>query len=92
MFTRPVPKGAIFHADSKRRREVEISLELRQLTEKTITELHDLAVSGSNVDATLPLPAFKPACEECSLFQTCLPALTGSPEVIARATRALFQI
>lgn len=91
MFARPVPRGAIFHADSKRRREVEISLELRQSIEKAIAELHSLAATDPSADATLPLPAFKPACEECSLFQTCLPALAGSPEVIARATRALFQ-
>lgn len=42
MFGLEVPRGAIFHADSKRRREVEFTLELRRLTEDAIRQLHAL--------------------------------------------------
>ena len=86
MFQIAVPRGAVFHADSKRRREVEFTAELRQLTENTAAELRRLLTSE-----TLPTAVFKPACEQCSLYETCLPALTGSPEAVARAARALFE-
>ena len=86
MFGVPVPRGAIFHADSKRRREVEFTAELRQLTENTASELQRLLAAE-----TLPAAVFKPACEECSLYETCLPALTGSPDAVSRAAQRLFE-
>ena len=86
MFGVPVPRGAIFHADSKRRREVEFTAELRQLTENTASELQRLLAAE-----TLPVAVFKPACEECSLYETCLPALTGSPDAVSRAAQRLFE-
>ncbi len=42
MFGVTIPRGAVFHADSKRRREVEFTPELRQLTEKAVAALHAL--------------------------------------------------
>src|SRR5262249_1050212 len=36
MFGTSVPRGAVFHADSKRRREVEFTAELRASTERAI--------------------------------------------------------
>ncbi|MGO8766875.1 MAG: hypothetical protein ACLQSR_17290 [Limisphaerales bacterium] len=39
MFHTAIPRGAVFHADSKRRREVEFTPALRALTEKTMAEL-----------------------------------------------------
>jgi len=42
MFGIPVQKGAVFHAASKRRREVEFTPELRKLTEDAVIELHRL--------------------------------------------------
>jgi CRISPR-associated exonuclease Cas4 len=68
MFGLTVQRGAVFHAASKRRREVEFTTELRQMTEDAIAELHRLAESGS-----VPAAVFKPACEECSLYEICLP-------------------
>jgi CRISPR-associated exonuclease Cas4 len=43
MFGRPVPSGAVFHAESKRRRQVEFTPELRRLTAEAIAALHALA-------------------------------------------------
>ena len=42
MFGQAVPRGAIFHARSKRRREVEFTEELRRLTEEAIKAMHQL--------------------------------------------------
>jgi CRISPR-associated exonuclease Cas4 len=87
MFGVRVERGAVFHAASKRRREVEFTPELRKLTEDAIAELHRLAASGS-----VPAAVFKPACEECSLYDICLPQVTGASGNVARAARRLFEI
>jgi CRISPR-associated exonuclease Cas4 len=87
MFGRPVPRGAIFHAASKRRGEVEFTAQLRRLTEDAIRELHKMIASG-----TAPPAILKPACEECSLYRICLPQITSQPGNVARAAEQLFRI
>ena len=87
MFGVVVDSGAVFHATSKRRREVQFTPELRQLTENAITELHRLIEQ-----AHVPSAVFKPACEECSLFAICLPKMTSAPTSLQRAARRLFEI
>jgi CRISPR-associated exonuclease Cas4 len=97
MFGVAIPRGAIFHADSKRRREVEFTAELRRRTEQAVTELHAL-LRGSEIPdvrfqtAGLPPAEFKPACEECSLFDICQPKATESRGRIDRLARQLFAI
>ncbi len=49
MFGVPVPAGAVFHAQSKRRREVEFTPALRQLTMEGIAALHALAAMECGV-------------------------------------------
>jgi CRISPR-associated exonuclease Cas4 len=97
MFGVAIPRGAIFHADSKRRREVEFTAELRQRTEQAVTALHALLRQSeiSNLKFEIPrLPpaVWKPACEECSLFDICQPKATESRDRIDRLARQLFQI
>lgn len=73
MLNRPVPKGAIFHATSHRRREVAITPELRKLVEETAGAIRAMLASGK-----LPLPANDARCRECSLKDICQPeALAG---------------
>ena len=86
MFGKPIASGAIFHAASKRRREVEFTAQLRSLTEDAIAALHRL----SNAER-VPPAIFKPACEECSLYKICLPQVTSLPIGIAKAAEALFR-
>ena len=85
MFGLTVERGAVFHAASNRRREVEFTAELRKLTVDAIAELHRLVASGS-----VPAAVFKPACEECSLFTICLPKATGESNHAERLARQLF--
>jgi CRISPR-associated exonuclease Cas4 len=86
MFGIPIQRGAVFHAESKRRREVIFTPELRSLTEQAISELHRL------IDAAQVPPAqYKPACEECSLFNICLPRVTSLTASLRRATAQLFE-
>lgn len=94
MFGIAIPRGAIFHADSKRRREVEFNSELRATTEAAIAALHTLLgpqLSISTHLERLPPAVFKPACEECSLFDICLPKATAVDNRGARLSRDLFK-
>jgi CRISPR-associated exonuclease Cas4 len=86
MFGFPVPRGAIFHADSKRRREVEFTAELRTRTETAATQLRQLFVYSQ-----VPQAVVKSACEECSLFNICLPKATCVHSRAARLSKLLFQ-
>jgi len=86
MFGKRIERGAVFHADSKRRREVEFTAELRALTEQTIAELRQLMEADE-----VPAAMFKPACEQCSLFDTCLPKVTSEPAALKRAAQRLFE-
>lgn len=86
MFNAAIPRGAVFHADSKRRREVEFTAELRAKTEAAAHELHALLN-----EQRVPLAVFKPACEECSLYEICLPKATENPDRIERAASGLFR-
>lgn len=97
MFQIVIPGGAVFHADSKRRREVEFTPELRVLTEKAIADLHTLLRQSeiSNLKSEIPpLPAaeYREACEECSLYDICLPQATSADSRAARLAKELFQI
>lgn len=86
MFGISIQRGAVFHAESKRRRDVVFTPELRTLTEQAINDVHRL------VDAEQVPPAqFKPACEECSLFKICLPRVTSQPTSLRRASAQLFE-
>jgi CRISPR-associated exonuclease Cas4 len=76
----------VFHAESKRRREVEFTPELRTLTEEAIQQLHRLLALEQ-----VPPAEFKPACEECSLFKICLPRVTSQPASLRRAAAQLFE-
>jgi CRISPR-associated exonuclease Cas4 len=87
MFHTTIPRGAVFHADSKRRREIEFTPALRALTEKTIAELHDLLDSTA-----IPRAEFREACEECSLYEICLPKATGTGSRAAQLAGQLFKI
>jgi len=87
MFGVPVERGAVFHAASKRRREVEFTAALRKLTEDGVGELHQLVASGQ-----VPAAVFKPACEECSLYEICVPQVTSRPGSLERAGKRLFEI
>ncbi len=86
MFGIVIQRGAVFHAESKRRRDVILTPALRSLTEQAISELHRLSEAEQ-----APPAQFKPACEECSLFDICLPRVTSVPASLRRAAVQLFE-
>lgn len=97
MFGLPIPGGAIFHADSKRRREVVFTPELRVRTEAAIAELRSLLRESEIQNLkpevpSLPPAVWRPACAECSLFDLCLPRAISSEIRARRLAASLFEI
>lgn len=82
----PVLKGAIFHASSKRRREVTFTEPLRRRLTAAVAELRDIL--GQN---RLPPPVNDRRCRHCSLRPSCLPGVVGEAGRVERALRALYQ-
>ncbi len=83
----PVPRGAIFHIKSKRRREVVFTDKLRKKTEATAARLHELIASGIT-----PAAVLKPQCDGCSLREVCQPELADQTARVERYCRELFQV
>jgi CRISPR-associated exonuclease Cas4 len=82
----PVPRGAIFHGGSRRRREVEFTTELRAATEAAARRLHELIRSRR-----VPPASLMPKCEGCSLKSVCMPELFHRSETVRAARRSLFE-
>jgi len=70
MFGLPVPKGAIYHAGSNRRREVVFTETLRQKVVATIQETRRIIQ-----ELSLPPPVNDSRCRHCSLKEACLPEM-----------------
>jgi CRISPR-associated exonuclease Cas4 len=80
-----IPRGAIYHVRSRRRREVVFDQALRRTTEDAVARLHALVQSGKT-----PPPVLHPKCKACSLHEVCLPELISAPAGYLRAARDLF--
>ena len=85
MLNRPVPKGAIFHATSHRRREVAITPELRKVVEETAEAIRAMLASGK-----LPSPANDARCRACSLKGICQPEALAGRTKQQRQRQSLF--
>jgi CRISPR-associated exonuclease Cas4 len=85
MTRREVPRGAIYHHSSRRRREVVFTLELRRKVEEAITGIRRMLGNG-----TLPPPVNDRRCERCSLIESCMPSVIGEQERARVLVRGLF--
>jgi CRISPR-associated exonuclease Cas4 len=75
MTGQPVPEGALFYGETKRRVVVPIDVELRRLTEETAMAFGALVAQGRT-----PPPVWRASrCRSCSLIELCRPqAMTKS--------------
>ena len=78
MLGRPVPAGALFYAETRRRVEVPFDDGLRALTLRTIADLAGILAAGR----TPPPTAQKSRCRACSLVDLC------RPEAVKRSAAA----
>ena len=85
MLGRSVLVGAIYHASSKKRREVAITPELRRLVEETAAAIRAMLASD-----ILPPPANDSRCRECSLKDICQPEAIALHERRNRLESDLF--
>lgn len=86
MLGRPVTHGAIFHASSHRRREVEITSALRERVSATTEAIRTMLTSGA-----LPPPVNDTRCKECSLRELCQPQMLTDHAAQRRLLDQLFQ-
>ena len=73
MFACEVPAGYIYHAQSRRRREVIFDWRLRAETVRVIEAVRQMLARGVTPPAEL-----LPRCDGCSLRGVCLPEISGS--------------
>ena len=73
MTGRPVPEGALFYGETRRRVEVRFDDELRRLTENAAAALRELFAAGR----TPPAEYERRKCRACSLLDLCRPQAFG---------------
>ena len=86
MTGKPVPKGAIYHHSSRRRREVSITEALRRQVEETTVAVRALLASG-----VLPPPLNDARCRECSLKEICQPEAMAARGKVHAMRETLFE-
>jgi CRISPR-associated exonuclease Cas4 len=86
MTGKAVPRGAIFHHASRRRREVLIDTPLRRKLEETVAAVRAMLAAG-----TLPPPVNDARCRECSLRDICQPEILSAMGKRRKLRSSLFQ-
>jgi CRISPR-associated exonuclease Cas4 len=84
MTGRPVPEGALFYAETKRRVAVPLDAELRRLTEDIALQFGALFATGR----TPPAIYRADRCRACSLIEVCRPK-AGTKSALAFRARAI---
>ena len=74
MLEIPVPEGALFYGQPRRRTVVAIDAALRATTEAAAVRLHQIFNSG----ITPPAVYEQAKCDRCSLFDACKPRVSGT--------------
>ena len=87
MLGRAVPTGAIFHASSRRRREVAITPALRQMVIETAEAIRAMLASNN-----LPPPVNDARCKECSMREICQPAALADVARLKRMHDELLSV
>ena len=79
MFAVPVPEGALFYGQTRKRLTVAFDEELRALTCETASACAAMIAEGRT-----PAPVKTPACRRCSLYDDCQPDRLEKPPGVAR--------
>ncbi len=78
MLKTSIESGFIFYGRPRRRQQVDFTDTLRKQTEQIVKELHQLTI-----DRITPRTKYGKKCKSCSLFETCMPEITGIEKDIA---------
>lgn len=80
----PVPRGALFYGEPRRRQEVAFDDALRARTEEAAKAVHALLAGG-----VTPPPEPGAKCRSCSLEAFCLPKASAGRSAAGWLTRTL---
>lgn len=87
MTGKDVPRGAIYHHTSRRRREVEFTPELRRRVAEAVEAVRTMLQSRS-----LPPAVNDKRCDRCSLLESCMPSVIGEKERAKALAQELFSV
>ena len=87
MLGHPVPKGAIYHQQSRRRREVLIDEALRKAVEDASRDIRQVLARKERP----PLVTERQRCGECSMHDVCQPDFTDAADKLTAMRRELFE-
>jgi len=87
MTGKMVPRGAIYHHSSRRRREVIFNADLRRRVEETVQAIRTMLATPA-----LPPPVNDKRCEHCSLQESCMPSVIGEQRRAKNLLRGLFSV
>ena len=87
MTGKAVPRGAIYHHSSRKRREVELTPELHARVVEVTQAIRTMLTS-----TRLPPPVNDRRCTHCSLQESCMPAVIDEGERALAIVRDLFTI
>lgn len=72
MLDTPVPRGAVFDSQTRRRVEIVFDSDLRQRVEQLAAHMHAICESRRT-----PPAVYEKKCEGCSMKPVCLPSIAG---------------
>jgi CRISPR-associated exonuclease Cas4 len=87
MTGKAVPRGAIYHHSSRKRRDVECTPELRAQVVQSIQAIRRMLASKQ-----LPPPVNDRRCTKCSLQESCMPSVIDEGRRASAVVRDLFTI
>ncbi len=85
MLGAPVVAGALYYGAARRRQVVELTEDLRAITESAARRFHELVRAHE-----VPRAGEQPKCRSCSLRSACMPAVTGRPADVSAYLRGAF--
>lgn len=85
MTSQAVPKGAVYHFSSRRRREVIFTEELRKKVAETVVAVRQMLRASD-----LPPPLNDERCANCSLVDSCLPEAVAEEKRLRGLQAQLF--
>ncbi|MBS0562056.1 MAG: CRISPR-associated protein Cas4 [Proteobacteria bacterium] len=74
----PVPQGALFYGETRRRTDVVFDATLRALTQDIASRARAMMAAGIT-----PAPVLSPGCRYCSLHDQCCPERLQQPDKVA---------
>ena len=87
MTGQKVPRGAIYHHGSRRRREVAFDEPLRQRVAEAVADIRQMLTAR-----TLPPAVNDARCHHCSLKDSCLPSVVGEVARVRALQASLFHV